>query len=71
MPFTIDIRKDRFFLQGREEGRAEGREEGREEIRIQNALRMLRSGSLSLESIAEFSGLSLEKVKSLQQEIEA
>ena len=35
------------------------------ETRIENALKMIARGKLTLEEIAEYSGLSLEKVKEL------
>ena len=35
------------------------------EARIENALKMLADGQLSLEKIAQYSGLPLEKVKKL------
>ncbi len=41
------------------------------EVRKENALRMLANGKLSLEEIAEFSGLSLEEVKKLQKDTNA
>lgn len=51
-----------------EDLKREGREEGREETKIDNAVRMLKSGKVSLEDIASFTGLQLEIVKKLQQE---
>jgi predicted transposase/invertase (TIGR01784 family) len=50
---------------GKKEGRAEGRAEGREQERIDTALRMLAKG-LDLTIIADYSGLSLDKVKELR-----
>ena len=37
----------------------------RTETRIENARKMIKSGKLSLDEIAEFSGLSIEKVREL------
>ena len=37
----------------------------RTETRIENARKMINSGKLSLDEIAEFSGLSVEKVREL------
>ena len=37
----------------------------RTETRIENARKMIKSGKLSLDEIAEFSGLSVEKVREL------
>ena len=49
----------------RNEGRKEGRKEGMENARIKNAKAMIKNGKLSLEEIAECSGLTLEKVREL------
>ena len=40
-------------------------EEVRNEARIENAKKMLKSGKLSFEEIAEYSGLTLDKVREL------
>ena len=40
-------------------------EEVRNEARIENAKKMLKSGKLSCEEIAEYSGLTLDKVREL------
>ena len=40
-------------------------DEVRNEARIENAKAMIKDGTLSLENIAEFSGLSIEKVREL------
>lgn len=40
-------------------------DEMRNDVRIENAKKMLDDGSLSLEKIAEFSGLSIDKVREL------
>ena len=40
-------------------------DEVRNEARIENARKMIRNGKLSLEEIAECSGLTLEKVREL------
>ena len=48
-----------------EEVKNEGKIEGKLEASIDNAKTMLKSGKLSLEEIAEFSGLSIEKVREL------
>ena len=45
--------------------RAEGREEGREEGVIDMARRMLAGGKLSVEEIAEYSSLPVERVRDL------
>ena len=40
-------------------------EDMRNDVRIENALKMINGGKLTLEEVAEYSGLSLEKVKEL------
>ena len=40
-------------------------DEMRNDVRIENAKKMIDSGKLSLDEIAEFSGLSIEKVREL------
>jgi len=40
-------------------------DEMKNDIRIENAQKMLKAGKLSYEDIAEYSGLSLEKVREL------
>ena len=42
--------------------RMESREEGREECRIDTALRMIKSGELTMEKIEEFTDLPIEAV---------
>ena len=48
-----------------DEIRNEGRKEGMENARIKNAKAMIKDGVLPLEKIAEYSGLTLEKVREL------
>ena len=48
-----------------EEIRNEGLIEGKIEASIEHATAMLKSGKLSMEEIAEFTGLSIEKVREL------
>lgn len=50
-----------------EDMRMESLQEGRKESMKEVALRMLADGALSLEKIAEYSGLSLEEVKKLNE----
>lgn len=50
----------------REEGRREGRKEGMRETMIAAAKKMLSDGSLTLEKISEYVGLSLEEVQNLK-----
>lgn len=54
--------------EGRIEGRKEGRREGIEIAQIRNAKNMLDARELSVEKIAEYSGLSLDAVKRLAAE---
>ena len=50
---------------GRKEGRLEGRQEGRKEIQEETARRMLKTGKLTIEEIAEYLGLSIADVERL------
>ena len=50
----------------RSEGKAEGKAEGKRETMLATAMRMLKSGMLTLKDVAKFSGLSLAQVKKLQ-----
>lgn len=50
-----------------EKGFREGLEEARREVQKETVFRMLAYGSLTLENIAEFSGLPLEEVKRLSE----
>ena len=62
----LDTARSRRDLEkGRAEGRAEGRTEGKAEEKISIALNMLAKGKLSVEEVAEYSDLALEKVKEL------
>lgn len=49
---------------GRQEGREEGREEGRQEAALASARKMLADG-LSPETVAKYTGLLIEEIKSL------
>ena len=40
-------------------------EEMKNDVRIENAIKMINDGSLPLEKVAEYSGLSIEKVREL------
>lgn len=48
-----------------EEIKNEGKIEGKMEAKIESAQAMLRDGALPIEKIAEFTGLSVEKVREL------
>lgn len=47
---------------------ARGQREGRKEAKKEIVCRMLSAGKYSLEEIAEYSGLSIDEVKQLQNE---
>ena len=57
---------EEYALENFAEGKEEGREEGRTESMEATATKMLRDG-FSLENVAEYSGLSLERVKELSK----
>ena len=42
-------------------------EEMRDDVRVENALEMIRDGQLSLEKIAQYAGLPLEKIRELAE----
>ncbi len=48
-----------------ERGLIKGREEGVEQNKIENALRMIAGGKLSLDEIASYTDLPLERVQEL------
>ena len=51
-----------------ERGRIEGREQGAEQAKQDNALRMIADGELSLEKIASYTDLPLERVRELAKQ---
>ncbi|NEP60094.1 MAG: Rpn family recombination-promoting nuclease/putative transposase [Symploca sp. SIO2G7] len=54
--------------EGHKEGRQEGRQEGGQEKQLEIALKLLELGS-SIELVAEGTGLSVEQVQQLQQQL--
>lgn len=52
---------------GKQEGRKEGRKEGKEENQRETALRMIRSGKMTGEEVAEYTGLAMEEVIRLSE----
>ena len=54
-------------MEGRAEGRKEGRKEGRMESQLEFALELLKDG-VSLEKIAQYTKLSLSKIKELAKQ---
>ena len=70
---TVDqIREKYYTLKGKEEGRQEGikegRQEGREEEKIKNAINFLNLG-ISVDIVAQGTGLSLEEVNKIKDEL--
>jgi predicted transposase/invertase (TIGR01784 family) len=72
MAITYDIKKDVRYQQGREEGilegkekgKKEGKEEGEEKKQLEIARNMKKAG-MSVEQIAEFTGLTQARIKKL------
>ena len=62
---AMELFKEDGRREGRKEGRKEGRREGRTDQAIETAERMIAGGKLTFEDIAEYSGLSIEKVREL------
>ncbi|MCI9313222.1 MAG: hypothetical protein HFE68_07700, partial [Erysipelotrichaceae bacterium] len=54
-------------LEGKLEGKIEGRLEGRKETELSITLRMLESGNLSVNQIAQFLEISIDDVKQIAQ----
>ena len=77
MYYDILAERARFFKESKEgiavmckameDMRMESLQEGRKENMKDTALRMLADGALPLEKIAEYSGLSIEEVKTLNE----
>ncbi|MDE6025372.1 MAG: Rpn family recombination-promoting nuclease/putative transposase [Lachnospiraceae bacterium] len=74
---TLEMRYKEFLQQGYEEGleqgleqgAKQGLEQGAKQEKIQMAMRMLKSGKLSVEEISEYSGLAIEQILKLKNEI--
>ncbi len=62
---------DKLMQKEREEGLAEGKAEGKVEEALDTAKRMLSKGKLSVEEIAEYSDLPIDKVKELADSMTA
>ena len=62
-PYITDIRREAI-----EEGRIEGRQEGAEQKAIETAKNFLKMG-LTLEQVAQGTGLPLEEVEKLAKEL--
>ena len=60
-PYITDIRREAI-----EEGRIEGRQEGAEQAKIETARNFLKMG-LTLEQVAQGTGLPLEEVEKLAE----
>ena len=56
---------DIFEERGIIKGRAEGLDQGAQQNKLDNALRMIADGELTLEKIASYTDLPLEKVQEL------
>lgn len=63
--YTIGVIKGE--RKGKEKGRAEGRAEGQIEGKREVAVKLLASGSLDIEAIAEITGLSIEELQGLRK----
>ena len=64
----IEYAKETGLEEGLAKGRAEGREEGREEERNSIVLKMLQN-NLPVQTICDVTGLSLEEVAKLKEEV--
>ena len=68
-PYITDIRRE-AIEEGRKEGIEEGRIEGRQEEKIETARNFLKMG-LTLEQVAQGTGLPLEEVEKLAKELKS
>lgn len=57
---------NRNRAEGKAEGRAEGKVEGRAEGKLEMAAKLIQLGQMSLEMIAEVSGLPVEELRKIQ-----
>ena len=64
----IEYAKETGLEEGLAKGRAEGREEGREERNMEVAINLLQLGT-PCEIVAKATGLSLEEVAKLKEEV--
>lgn len=58
------------FEKGLAEGHAEGRAEGKDEARTEAVIKALKRGKLTLDEIAEDNGVSIERVKEIQKNLQ-
>jgi predicted transposase/invertase (TIGR01784 family) len=63
---AIEVAREEAYEDGREEGLEEGREEGREEGVLMTARNALVKG-ISIKTIKEITGLSLDTIEKLQR----
>lgn len=66
---TLEMHYQEKYEEGLERGLERGLECGIEQGATKTALKMLESGKLSMEEIAEYSGLALERVKELGKKV--
>lgn len=61
---------EKGLAEGHAEGRAEGRAEGKDEARTEAVIKALKRGKLTLDEIAEDNGVSIERVKEIQKNLQ-
>lgn len=67
--YDAELHEKTLLEIGREQGIDIGREQGAEQEKMQTAVRMLKAGKLSMEEISIYSGLTLEQVLQLKNEL--
>ena len=67
--YDAELHEKTLMEIGYEKGIDIGREQGAEQEKIQTAIRMLKAGKLSREEISIYSGLTLEQVLQLKDEL--
>ncbi len=66
---TLEMRYRELFEEALEQGLEQGIEQGIEQEKMETALRMLKAGELPVEKISIYSGLTVEQVLKLKDEI--
>ena len=67
---TLQMKYQEKYEQGMEQGIEKGMEQGIEQGKRQMALRMLKKNQLSIEDIANYTGLMEEQVEALKEELQ-
>ncbi len=69
MGLLYDITKDYLYQEGLAKGKEEGEEKGLAKGKHEVVVNMLKAGTLPVEQIAEFTGISVEEVKKTAKDL--